>query len=223
MATRNRNKEYKEAHTPPALAKPTQTSSSSSRGKLTATSKTAPSTAQKEVNRDRQQRIYRAIYNGSFDITSFAKEVPPRCCVFHGSSTHQTADCVVLQRSLDKASQLRTSKDDTPSTTQRDHQTTTPVAKVTRLYLSDGVHPPSTIMSQIESVNLSALQGDDSSMSDVKSNDNVNPYLQIHNKQVLVDSNNTQPTGTHKNRFILDGGAFPHMFNNRFLFDTFYT
>ena len=166
------------------------------------------------------QRVYKSIYNGSFDPSQFAHEVPPNCCVFHGSSEHTTDDCNVIKKTKDKALLLRkqTSTITAPPPTPPSQ---TPRALAVMPPPVAHSMPPPSVLSQVNSISLSALHGDDSSVKDNDTNSPVTSYLNIYSRHILLDP--VASTSHHnKTKFILDSGAYPQLCNNRFLFDSYY-
>ena len=95
LATRSRNREYKEAVKPPpnttqssTRAPPQQQNHELSQQQKQRQSKKAT----KEIMKERMERIYRSIYDESFTPKTFMHEVPPNCCVFHGTLDHTTVE-----------------------------------------------------------------------------------------------------------------------------------
>ena len=161
------------------------------------------------------KRIYRAIYSNTFNPSDFANEVGPGCCVFHDSNKHTTADCTKIKKAIEKAGNLRSggSQKDQVSDTSNNQ---TPVAKTVGIRAGGA---PQQHLSQIDSVDLLDLQGNNDFVYNLH-NDDVMNYLSISSKHISLNSSLTNPT-VLKHKLVLDSGAFPHMSNDKNAFVTF--
>ena len=204
LTTRQRNREYKELH------KSTTQTSSKSTGKP----QTSTQPATNDAIKDRIKRIYTAIYHKRFKASDFEREVGPGCCVFHGTRDHKTNECLAIQKAMAKSELNHVAP---VNTTHISKPPTQPVAKVASLSHQS---IPESILSQIEAVDFSALQGDDD--NNKHSSEDVSPYLSLTSRNIILASSNNNETTPAKLKLILDSGAFPHMCNNRFSFDNFY-
>ena len=201
LSVRRLNRAYKEAHKPPS-------SSTSSSNKKQTTEKPSTTT---DAFKDRIKRIYTAIYYRRFDPKDFEHEVGKGCCVFHGTKDHTTGQCLAIQKALDK-SNANPSSTPTPSNKPNVAQPTAKVASLPSETL------PDSIQSQIEAVDFAALQGDEYSFNHSK--DNVSPYITLSSRSISLTKHSPSPKD--KLRLILDSGAFPHMSNCRYSFDSFH-
>ena len=211
LSTRQRNKIYKEVHKPPTTPA-SQASSSTSTRKQSNVKPPGPDTA----TEDRMKRIYTAIYHRKFKISDYEHEVGPGCCVFHGIPDHKSSECLAIQRAINKSKQNNASSTTKPvsATVSNPPQPVANVVNVPQPSL------PQSVVSQIEAVDFSALQGNDCNNINLSSDD-VNVYLALSSKSISLDNPNEQ-NRENKLKLILDSGAFPHMSNSRVAFDSFY-
>ena len=110
----------------------------------------------------------------------------------------------MIKRSLTKAEGLRSSQNTDAKPPASSLSVSKSVAKATSL----GNPLPSHVYSQIEAVNLSALQGN----CDNSTNDDVSNYLTLSSKHISLQTC-AQSSQSDKIKLILDSGAFPHMLN----------
>ena len=121
-------------------------------------SSTQPSSekmAPKEATQDRKQRNLSAIYGHTFDPKAFEHEVGHDCCIFNGTTDHKTEECKVIKRSLAKASSTLPSS--VPAKSQQPPQ---PSAKVANISPHNSQTLPPSVRSQIETVDLAAVHGE---------------------------------------------------------------
>ena len=140
------------------------------------------------------------------------------CCIFHGTNAHTTEECKVINRAIAKASNnVTASQSETPK------QPPLSSAKIASMSHHQSQPIPPSIQSQIETVDFAAIHGEaNSTNSGNYNNDNVTPYLNIYSRHITIEPNLPRVPPVDKLTFVLDSGAFPHMSNNRFLFETFF-
>ena len=100
-------------------------------------------------------------------------------CVFHNSREHTTEECGVIKRAMTEAAALRNEQMTTPTQHTPYIAPRPPVAKAANPSLPVTPTLPQSTLSQIESVNISALQGESTDHYANVNKEDVTNYLSI--------------------------------------------
>ena len=77
-------------------------------------------------------------------------------------------------------------------------------------------------VNNINSVDIFAVQRQHSGDYNKLNKDDIINYLCLFSKNIILAPNCQQPSNDDALRLVLDSGAFPHISNNHFVFDSFF-
>ena len=175
----------------------------------------------------RQHSIVTDFQNGTFNPAKYLSQVRPGACIYHGTVHKDATPCRSL---VQLAQQYNTTLPSIPVSAQtaprhhvnQHHQ----ASKLPPLSQSQSTSAPVakkvTQHTEMENIDLNPFISPQE-VADaaeqlldfeykLNSNDTVNPYLTCKSVQI---KHNLQ---CHKNRFVIDSGAYPHMWNTRDVF-----
>jgi len=209
-------KEKEEKKTPPNQPKPIKT-----------TPQPPPFVDNRHIEKDRarQARILADLQNGTFDRSKYQREVRPGACIYHGTIHKPPGPCNVLENLVEQHKNVAKQIVPTPNQLPpRTLSTPIPPAPSGVARHTQAVSAMSNIdVNEMHSAQEIASAADQLVNFEIQLNElntNVNQYspLTIKCKHVTNISHTNNKLKPINKSFVIDSGAFPHMWNDKSAF-----